>query len=234
MSTSSIFTVRSEMIGDRLSIETASELLLNGSRESSSLKKFCSFSSLIVRSSFRVKFTSELGLVKSVVDDFFLRKYFLVERELQEAGLFDFDLEFSCKNFSSLNVCMIVLSSGGRLFEFCFTLLQVDFREIGFLLGGMPTVFLSSIDFTKFFSSLLWNVGMRISSVRLKDGTVAKGSLLLALPFYLLQFFFFLNIQAVIISNLSLIFLQNKESNSRDNIVFLRSCLSILTEESTL
>ena len=157
---------------------------------------------MIVRSSFRVKFTSELGLVRRVVEDFFFRKYFLVDRELQEAGLFDFDLEFSCKNFSYLNVCIIVLHSGGRLFEFCFTLLQVDFLDMVFLLGSTPTIFLSSIDFTKFFNSLLWNVGMRISSVRLKEGTVAKGSLLLALPFYLLQFFFFLNIQTVILSNI--------------------------------
>lgn len=123
-------------MGDRFCIETASELLLNGSRESSSLKKFCSLSSLIVRSSLRVKFTSELGLANKVVEDFFFRKYFFVDRELQEAGLFDFDLKFSCINLSYLNVCIIVLSSGGRLFKFCFTLLQVDFLDICFLFVG--------------------------------------------------------------------------------------------------
>jgi hypothetical protein len=55
------------------------------------------------------------------------------------------------------------LSSGGRLFKFCFTLLQVDFLDICFLFVGWATTLLSSIDFTIFLSSLLWKVGIRIS-----------------------------------------------------------------------
>jgi hypothetical protein len=165
-------------------------------------------------------------LVSSVVEDFFFRKYFLVERELQEAGLLDLDLEFSCRNFSYLNVCIMV-----RLFEFCFTLLQVDFLDVGFLFSGAPTARLSSMDFTRFLSSLLWKVGMRIYSVRLKEGTVAKGSLLLTFPFYLLQLFFFLNIQTVIISNLPE---PTPQEAARTGAIWLFGSQSFLPRGSTL
>lgn len=89
-----------------------------------------------MRSNFSVRFTSEAGLLPSVCEVLRLkatvkRGYFLVERDLQEAGLRDFERDCSCINFNSLKVCMIVLSSGTRREPFCFTLLQVDFLETG-------------------------------------------------------------------------------------------------------
>lgn len=45
----------------------------------------------MVFSSLRVRLTSELGLVISVAWDFRLGKYFLLERDLQLAGLLDLE-----------------------------------------------------------------------------------------------------------------------------------------------
>lgn len=63
-----------------------------GSSESSSLKKSVILSCLMVFYSLRERLTSELGLVISVTWDLRLGKYFLVERDLQLAGLLDLDL----------------------------------------------------------------------------------------------------------------------------------------------
>jgi len=69
-----------------------SELDFIGKTESSSLKKPASLSFLIVLSSLRVKFIYELGFVFKVRNDFFLGKIFFKDFDLQEVGLFDFDL----------------------------------------------------------------------------------------------------------------------------------------------
>lgn len=60
-------------------------------------------------------------------------RYFLLERDLQDAGLLDFDRYISCICFSYLKVCIKRRYSGRRCNPPCFALLQLDFLETGFL-----------------------------------------------------------------------------------------------------
>lgn len=91
-----------------------SEFRLRGINESSSRKKLVQLSFFIVLYSLRHKLGSESRLsLPNVPNDCFFGSCFSIERDLQETGLRDFDLSFSCSSLSYLNCFIKHFSLGG-------------------------------------------------------------------------------------------------------------------------
>lgn len=100
-----------------------------------------------------------------------------MDRDLHEAGERDLDLDCSWRNFNSLKVAIMALSSPTRIEPPCFTLLLVDFLETGFLwagaVGGGALLRRNSIDLPPLSSC---------PSGKLRQGTVTNATFFVVFP----------------------------------------------------